>query len=77
MKVKVNVHKSLNSAVKINLEDGFVTFDKGETVKDILEKLGFRKDQKFTILLNNKISKTTSPLKDGDILQIYPTLLGG
>ena len=48
----------------------------GETVKNFVDKLGFRQDEIKIIFVNGKIVDFDTVLKDGDRLGVAPPQLG-
>lgn len=46
-------------------------------IKDILKTLSIDEDEIGMILINGTYKKIDAPLKDGDILAIFPPVAGG
>jgi molybdopterin converting factor small subunit len=63
--------ESLNQKNCISLEEG-------SNIKTILEKLGIPEQMTKVILVNGiKPTSNETPLKDGDLVAIFPPLAGG
>lgn len=54
-----------------------VEIDAGQTVRDVLEKLGVPADEARIIFVNNRASDLTQPLAGGDRLGVFPAIGGG
>lgn len=54
-----------------------VVLDGVETVGAVLQQLQLPPDVALIIMVNGRIAYWTTPLQDGDVLQLLPTIGGG
>ena len=54
-----------------------LSFDEEVIIKDILKTLSIDENEIGMILINGTYKKIDTPLKDGDILAIFPPVAGG
>ena len=57
-------------AFEVELRDGSV-------VKDLIDHLKIPVEETHVIFINNIIEETHSPLKDGDVVGVFPPVGGG
>ncbi|MHC4180325.1 MAG: MoaD/ThiS family protein [Planctomycetota bacterium] len=74
--VKVNLYATLRShiggAPSVQLE-----IDPGQTVGQVLERLGVPTGQTRIIFVNNRAAGLSHVLQDGDKLGVFPAIGGG
>jgi molybdopterin converting factor small subunit len=51
--------------------------EEGARIKDVLAELGIPRDDPKTLVCNHRAGKFDQPLKEGDILAIFPPVEGG
>jgi len=51
--------------------------DDGATVGQVLEKIGIIRGEPEFIILNSKIVREDTTLRDGDVISLYPVAGGG
>ncbi len=61
---------SLNRKAVIECADGI-------TVGQVIDQLGIPKEHSNMVLINGINARDDAPLKDGDILAVFPPLAGG
>jgi molybdopterin synthase sulfur carrier subunit len=54
-----------------------LTLDSSKSVGDILRRLKLPPDSPKIILLNGRHAKENDPIKDGDVLSVFPPVAGG
>jgi molybdopterin converting factor small subunit len=52
-------------------------FSDGLTVGKVLDQLGIPKEHPNMVLVNGVHTQDDAPLKDGDVLAVFPPLAGG
>jgi molybdopterin converting factor small subunit len=70
--ITVEANGSLRSRIAAQ-----TTLDNVETVGDALQRLRLPPDMALIIMVNNRIAHWTTHLRDGDVLQLLPTIGGG
>ena len=74
--VKVNLYATLRSYIG-GAPSVDVQIDPGQTVRDVLEKLGVPPGQTRIIFVNNRAGELSQPLEGGEELGIFPAIGGG
>jgi len=74
--VNVNLYATLRSYVggSPSVE---VDLGPGDTVRQVLDRLGVPPDQTRILFVNNRAATLSQPLQDGDRLGIFPAIGGG
>jgi len=54
-----------------------MTLNSSKTIGDVLQRLKLPENSPKIILLNGIHAKETDPLKDGDVLSVFPPVAGG
>ena len=52
-------------------------FGDGTTVGKVIDQLGIPKEHSNMVLVNGIHAQDDAPLKDGDVLAVFPPLAGG
>lgn len=53
------------------------TFDEGDRVETLMAKIALPANNAYVILVNGKHAVENTPLKDQDVVTIFPALAGG
>jgi molybdopterin converting factor small subunit len=74
--IKVNLYATLRAYVggSPSVE---VRIEPGETIRQVLDRLGVPPDQTRILFVNNRAAKLSQPLEDGDRLGVFPAIGGG
>lgn len=72
MKVRVDAGGSLRSHVEPQ-----TTLEQVGTVGEAIARLHLPRDVALIMMVNGRIAHWTTPLHDGDVLQLLPTIGGG
>ena len=72
MKVRVEAGGSLQSHVPSQ-----TILEQVDTVGDAITRLQLPRDVALIIMVNGRIAHWTTPLHDGDVMQLLPTIGGG
>jgi sulfur carrier protein ThiS len=62
---------------KYQPENGRVETEPGETVAQVMERLGIPGDEVHIVFVNGMSSPPGTPLKDGDRVGLFPAVGGG
>jgi molybdopterin converting factor small subunit len=54
-----------------------MNLDSSKRVGDIIQRLKLPKNSSKIILLNGRHTKESDPIKDGDVLSVFPPVAGG
>ena len=74
--VSVNLYATLRAyvggspSVEMDIEPG-------ETVRQVLDRLGVPPEETRILFVNNRAAKLSQPLEDGDRLGVFPAIGGG
>jgi len=74
--VKVNLYATLRSYVG-GIASVEVDVEPGETVEQVLHRLGVPPDQTRILFVNNRAATLSQPVEDGDRLGVFPAIGGG
>ncbi|MFH1268254.1 MAG: MoaD/ThiS family protein [Planctomycetota bacterium] len=74
--VKVNLYATLRSYVG-GIPSVEVDVEPGETVEQVLHRLGVPPDQTRILFVNNRAATLSQPVEDGDRLGVFPAIGGG
>ncbi len=79
MKVKVKLYAGLERCLPAGSEgrEAEIEIDDGSTVGRLLEELAVPLDQAKLLLVNARHAELDQPLKDGDLLVVFPPVGGG
>jgi|GEM_PF-5416863 len=77
MLVTANVDSPLNDFTTNKEHNHEVTLTEGATVRSLIINLKIPVGEVGMVIINDIFSQTSSLLKDGDIIQLYPMLEGG
>jgi len=77
MLVTAKVENPLNDYTANKENNHEVTLAEGATVRSLIINLKIPAGEVGMVIINDIFSDKTSPLKDGDIVQLYPMLEGG
>ena len=75
-RVNVNLYATLRAYVG-GAPSVEVEVEPGETVGEILERLGVPPEQTRILFVNNRTAGLAQPLADGDRLGVFPAIGGG
>ena len=74
--VKVNLYATFRSCIG-GAPSVDVQIEPGQTVRDVLEKLGVPPGQTRIIFVNSRAGELSQPLEGGEQLGIFPAIGGG
>ncbi len=79
MKVEVKLFATMKEFLPGRGDYGatFFEFDEGATVATLLDRLKIPIDMPKIVLINGQASKPERELRDGDVVSIFPPLVGG
>ena len=79
IKIRVRSFGRLSSRNKVSGIRDFTQFEFAESpeVKDVLKRIGIKKPAGLLIMVNDRISTIEKKLDNGDIVKIYPIVIGG
>jgi molybdopterin converting factor small subunit len=79
MKVEVRLFAALASYLPGESDDSAVTVElpEGETVASAIRRLGIPDTMPLITLVNGRDAAPDQPLRDGDVLSVFPPLAGG
>ena len=75
-RVQVNLYATLRAYVG-GAPSVEVDVEPGETVGEMLERLGVPPDQTRILFVNNRAATLSQPLEDGDRVGVFPAIGGG
>lgn len=74
--IKVNLYATLRGYVG-GVPSVEVDVEPGETVEQVLRRLGVPPDQTRILFVNHRAATLSQPLVDGDRLGVFPAIGGG
>ena len=79
MKIEVQLYATLSQYLPKGAQKhrAAVEFIDGITVGRLLDQLGIPKEHPNMVLVNGLHAPDDTPLKDGDVLAVFPPLAGG
>ena len=79
MKVEVQLYATLSWYLPNGAENrkAVTEFGDGLTVGNVIDQLGIPKEHPNMALVNGIHARDNAPLKDGDVLAVFPPLAGG
>ena len=79
MKIEVQLYATLSQYLLKGAEKrrAVMEFIDGTTVGRLLDQLGIPKEHPSMVLVNGIHAPDDTPLKDGDVLAVFPPLAGG
>ncbi len=79
MKIEVQLYATLSQYLPKGALDrkAVMEFGDGLTVGKVLDQLGIPKEHPNMVLVNGVHAQDDAPLKDGDVLAVFPPLAGG
>ncbi len=79
MKIEVQLYATLAQYLPKGAEKrrAVMEFIDGITVGRVLDQLGISKEHPNMVLVNGIHTEDDTPLKDGDVLAVFPPLAGG
>lgn len=72
----VKVHVDAGGSLRSHI-DPHTTLEQVGTVGEAIGRLPLPRDVALIIMVNGRIAHWTTPLQDGDVLQLLPTIGGG
>ncbi|MGH7410166.1 MAG: MoaD/ThiS family protein [Candidatus Methylomirabilis sp.] len=79
MKIEVQLYATLSQYLPKGSENrkAVMEFADGIMVGQVIDTLGIPKEHPNMVLLNGIHAEDGAPLKDGDVLSVFPPLAGG
>ena len=79
MKVEVQLYATLSQYLPKGAQNrrAVMEFADGMTVRQVIDQLGIPTQHPNMVLVNGIHAQDDAPLKDGDILAVFPPLAGG
>ena len=79
MKIQVQLYATLSRYLPKGAENrkAVMEFGDGLTVGKVMDQLGIPKEQSNMVLINGIHAQDDAPLKDWDVLAVFPPLAGG
>ena len=79
MKIEVQLYATLSQYLPKGAEKRRATmeFIDGTTVGKVLDQLGIPREHPNMVLVNGIHAQDDAPIKDGDVLAVFPPLAGG
>ncbi len=79
MKIEVQLYATLSQYLPKGAKNrkAVMEFDDGLTVGKVIDQLGIPKEHPNMVLVNGIHARDDAPLKDGDVLAVFPPLAGG
>ncbi len=79
MKIQVQLYATLSQYLPKGAQNrkAVMEFDDGLTVGKVIDQLGIPKEHPNMVLINGIHAKDDVPLKDGDVVAVFPPLAGG
>ena len=79
MKIEVQLYATLSRYLPKGAENRKAVMEFGDaiTVGKVLDQLGIPKEHPNMVLVNGIHAQDDAPLKDGDVLAVFPPLAGG
>ncbi len=79
MKIEVQLYATLSQYLPKGAQNrkAVMEFDDGLTVGKVIDQLGIPKEHPNMVLINGIHAKDDVPLKDGDVVAVFPPLAGG
>ena len=75
----LKIHVKMFGGVRRYIEggEGIVSLPEGATLTDLLQQVGIGGAEAGAVLVNDKMAKSDTELKEGDQVKIYGTMAGG
>ncbi len=79
MKIEVQLYATLSQYLPKGAQNRKAVMEVGDgwTVGKVIDQLGIPKEHPNMVLVNGIHTKDDAPLKDGDVLAVFPPLAGG
>lgn len=79
MRIEVQLYATLSPYLPEGARDrkAVMEFDNSLTVGKVFDQLGIPKDHPKMVLINGIHAEDDAPLKDGDVLAVFPPMAGG
>ena len=79
MKIEVQLYATLSQYLPKGAQNrkAVMEFADGLTVGQVVEQLGIAREHPDMVLVNGVHAQDNAPLKDGDVLAVFPPLAGG
>jgi len=75
--VHVKITPYFREAFNITKENFDVKLDKQVTAGDLLKQIGIKKPEYALVIINGKALPKSTPVKDGDCIEVLPIFEGG
>ena len=79
MKIEVHLYATLTQYLPKGSENRRAVMEcpDGATVLQVIDQLGIPREHPNMVLINGIHAQDDTPLKDGDVLSVFPPLAGG
>lgn len=75
--VHIKITPYFREAFNITKETFEIELEKQVTAKDLLKQIGIKKPEYALVVINGRALPKTTPIKDGDCIEVLPIFEGG